>query len=79
MNENVYDCLNDLIKELDRLSKDHPQWKSSPLRKKCIAALNGSIPEQEDDFLPDFPKRSYGVTLKIVGRRRGTPSIIDED
>ena len=42
MNENVYDCLNDLVKELDRLSKDHPQWKSSPLRERCVSALETS-------------------------------------
>lgn len=40
--QSLYDSLQALVKELDRLPNDHPQWAGSPMRDDCIRALKAA-------------------------------------
>jgi len=40
--QSLYDSLQALVNELDRLPNDHPQWAGSPMRDDCIRALKAA-------------------------------------
>jgi hypothetical protein len=40
--QSLYDSLQALVNELDRLPNDHPQWAGSPMREDCIRALKAA-------------------------------------